>query len=185
MEDRRYGVQQNRGYATADASQSTGINADAMKVLRNTYALLAMTLLLYGPALYLWRVHSRRFQVTQPSLAQNPLDLSSALSFGALLTVVLLLGQFLEDGFGDAGIYALAAASGVADVDAITLSLTRLSNDGLAAHTAVLAIVLAATVNNLVKTGMAWSLGNRQTGLLVAGPMVLSLGAGLLIAWLQ
>lgn len=45
MEDRRYGVQQNRGYATADASQSTGINADAMKVLRNTYALLAMTLL--------------------------------------------------------------------------------------------------------------------------------------------
>lgn len=140
---------------------------------------------LSGPALYLWRVHSRQFQVTQPNLSQNPLDLSSALSFGALLTLILLLGQFLEDGFGSAGVYALAAASGVADVDAITLSLARLSNDGLAADTAVLAIVLAATVNNLAKTGIAWTLGNRQTGLLVAGPMVLSLSAGLLIAWLQ
>ncbi|MEC7816196.1 MAG: MgtC/SapB family protein [Pseudomonadota bacterium] len=159
------------------------INASLLPSL--LWPVVTMTLLLYGPALYLWRAHSRQFQVSQPSLAQNPLDLSSALSFGALLTVILLLGQFLEDAFGNVGVYALAAASGVADVDAITLSLTRLSNDGLAAETAVLAIVLAATVNNLVKTGMAWSLGNRQTGLLVAGPMVLSLGAGLLIAWLQ
>ena len=159
------------------------INASLLPSL--IWPVVTMTLLLYGPALYLWRAHSRQFQVSQPRLAQNPLDLSSALSFGALLTVILLLGQFLEDAFGDAGVYALAAASGVADVDAITLSLTRLSNDGLAAETAVLAIVLAATVNNLVKTGMAWSLGNRQTGLLIAGPMVLSLGAGLLIAWLQ
>jgi len=46
-------------------------------------------------------------------------------------------------------------------------------------------IVIAAAVNNLVKSGMAWSIGNRQTGLMVGGPMVLSLAAGLLVAWLQ
>ena len=105
--------------------------------------------------------------------------------FGLLLTAILLLGEFLKNAFGDAGIFALAATSGVADVDAITLSLTRMSNNGLAMDTAVLGIVIAAAVNNLVKSGIAWSIGNRQTGLLVAGPMVLSLGAGLLVAWIQ
>jgi len=144
-----------------------------------------MTMLLYGPALLIWTRHSRQFQVSQPSLSQNPLDLSSALVFGLLLTAILVLGEFLKNSFGDAGIYALAATSGVADVDAITLSLTRMSNDGLGMNTAVLGIVIAAAVNNLVKSGMAWTIGNRQTGLLVAGPMVLSLAAGLLIASLQ
>ncbi|OJT00958.1 MgtC/SapB family protein [Marinobacter nauticus] len=144
-----------------------------------------MTMLLYGPALLIWTRHSRQFQVSQPSLSQNPLDPSSALVFGLLLTAILVLGEFLKNSFGDAGIYALAATSGVADVDAITLSLTRMSNDGLGMNTAVLGIVIAAAVNNLVKSGMAWTIGNRQTGLLVAGPMVLSLAAGLLIAWLQ
>lgn len=149
------------------------------------WPVLVMTTLLYGPALYIWQKNSKQLQVSQPSLSQNPLDLSSALVFGLLLTAILLLGEFLKNAFGDAGIFALAATSGVADVDAITLSLTRMSNNGLAMDTAVLGIVIAAAVNNLVKSGIAWSIGNRQTGLLVAGPMVLSLGAGLLVAWIQ
>ena len=149
------------------------------------WPVLVMTILLYGPALYIWQKNSKQLQVSQPSLSQNPLDLSSALVFGLLLTAILLLGEFLKNAFGDAGIFALAATPGVADVDAITLSLTRMSNNGLAMDTAVLGIVIAAAVNNLVKSGIAWSIGNRQTGLLVAGPMVLSLGAGLLGAWIQ
>ncbi|MFO8142153.1 MAG: DUF4010 domain-containing protein, partial [Marinobacter sp.] len=144
-----------------------------------------MTLLLYGPALYIWIKHSQKFHVSQPSLTQNPLDLSSALVFGVLLTIILLLGEFLKNAFGDAGIYALATTSGIADVDAITLSLTRMSNDGLAMNVAVIGIVIAAATNNMVKSGIAWIVGNRQTGILVGGPMALSLGAGLLVAWLQ
>jgi uncharacterized membrane protein (DUF4010 family) len=73
----------------------------------------------------------------------------------------------------------------VADVDAITLSLTRMSNNNLAMDVAVIGIVIAAAVNNLVKSGMAWSIGNRQAGLMVGVPMVLSLAAGLAVAWLQ
>lgn len=45
MEDRRLNGQQNQGVYAASASHAgTGIQADAMKVLRNTYSLLAMTL---------------------------------------------------------------------------------------------------------------------------------------------
>ncbi|HLT13078.1 MAG TPA: DUF4010 domain-containing protein, partial [Marinobacter sp.] len=149
------------------------------------WPVLVMTALLYGPALFIWQKNSKQQQISQPNLSQNPLDLSSALVFGFLLTAILLLGEFLKNAFGDAGVYALAATSGVADVDAITLSLTRMSNNGLAMDAAVLGIVIAAAVNNLVKSGIAWTIGNREAGLLVAVPMVLSLGAGLLVAWLQ
>tara|TARA_R110002167_G_scaffold298194_3_gene502508 strand:+ start:1896 stop:3176 length:1281 start_codon:yes stop_codon:yes gene_type:complete len=144
-----------------------------------------MAALLYVPAIVIWRRNSQTSQVSQPVLGQNPLDLKSALVFGVLLTVILLLGDFLKNWLGDTGIYMLAATSGIADVDAITLSLTRMSNNGLAMDTAVIGIVIATATNNLVKSGMAWVIGNRQTGLYVVGPILLSLGAGLLVAWLQ
>lgn len=159
------------------------INRDLLPSLIGPVAV--MTALLYVPAMFIWRRNKSELQVSQPTLNQNPLDLTSALVFGALLTAILLLGEFLSNWLGEAGIYALAATSGVADVDAITLSLTRMSNNSLAMNTAVIGIVLAAATNNLVKSGMAGIIGNRQMGLLVGGPMVLSLAAGLLVAWLQ
>lgn len=159
------------------------INRDLLPLL--IWPVLIMTALLYGPALFIWRRNAEKLKVSQPTLNQNPLDLTSALVFGLLLTAILLLGEFLKNWLGDAGIYLLAASSGVADVDAITLSLTRMSNDSLAMGTAVVGIVLAAAVNNLVKSGMAWGIGNRRLGLLVAGPMVISLVVGLSIAWFQ
>jgi len=159
------------------------INRDLLPSL--IWPVVVMTILLYVPAIVIWQRNSGANQVSQPTPGQNPLDLKSALVFGVLLTVVLLLGDFLENWLGDTGIYVLAATSGIADVDAITLSLSRLSNTGLSMDTAVMGIVIAATANNLVKSGMAWVIGNPKTGLYVAAPMLLSLGAGLLVAWLQ
>ena len=159
------------------------INPDLLPSL--IWPVLVMTALLYGPALFIWRKNDRELQVSQPTLNQNPLDLTSALVFGALLTAILLMGEFLGNWLGDAGIYFLAATSGIADVDAITLSLTRMSNNSLAMGTAVIGIVIAAATNNLVKSALAGFVGNRQIGLLVGGPMALSLAAGLLVAWLQ
>lgn len=149
------------------------------------WPVIIMTVLLYAPALIIWRRHSEQLTVSPPTLSQNPLDLTSALVFGLLLTAILLFGELLKNWFGTAGIYALAASSGLADVDAITLSLARMSNNSLAMDSAVIGIVIGVATNNLVKAGMAWSLGSRQTGLLVAGPMILSLSAGLAVAWLQ
>ena len=159
------------------------INRDLLPSL--IWPVVVMTILLYAPAIVIWQRNSGANQVNQPTPGQNPLDLKSALVFGVLLTVVLLLGDFLENWLGDTGIYVLAATSGIADVDAITLSLSRMSNTGLSMDTAVMGIVIAATANNLVKSGMAWVIGNPKTGLYVAAPMLLSLGAGLLVAWFQ
>ena len=62
---------------------------------------------------------------------------------------------------GDAGVYAGALASGVADVDAITLSMAELSGDNgeLSNSTAANAIVLAAASNTVVKGALVWSIG--------------------------
>lgn len=149
------------------------------------WPVVVMTLLLYLPALIIWKRHQGRLAVGRPELTQNPLDLKSALVFGLLLVAILLLGEFLQEWLGDLGIYVLAATSGVADVDAITLSLTRMSQDSLALQTAVIGIVIAAATNNLVKSGIAGAIGRRELGTLVAGPMILSLAAGLAVAWLQ
>lgn len=146
---------------------------------------VVMSLLLYGPSLIIWKRYAGRLKVSQPALTQNPLDLKPALLFGLLLVGILLLGEFLQTWLGELGIYMLATTSGIADVDAITLSLTRMSNDSLAQQTAVLGIVIAAATNNLVKSGIAWAIGQKALGIKVAGPMLMSLIAGLAVAWLQ
>ncbi|WP_107851912.1 MgtC/SapB family protein [Oceanimonas marisflavi] len=147
------------------------------------WPVLVMTLLLYGPAVWIWLRHRTRVSVEQPSLNMNPLDLKAALLFGGLILLIMVLGEWLKQALGNMGVLLLALASGVADVDAITLSLARMSQDGLAPGMAVLGIVLAASVNNLVKAGMALSLGDRALGQRVAWAMGASLLAGLLTAW--
>ncbi len=145
---------------------------------------LVMTVLLYLPAFLMWRKARQHVDVTQPELKQNPLDLNAALLFGVLLTLIMLAGEWLRDWLGDAGIYLLAASSGVADVDAINLSLTRMAEESITVHTATVGIIIASASNNLVKTGIAAVIGTRTLGLWVAGPMILSLAVGLLVAWL-
>ncbi len=157
------------------------INRDLLPAL--TGPVVTMAVVLYLAAGLIWIRHRSNIRVDQPQLHQNPLDLKSALVFGLLLTVILLLGEWLREWLGDLGIYVLAATSGITDVDAITLSLARMSRDSIVAGTAVLGIVIAASVNNLVKSIMAATIGVRRLGLLVGGPMALSLAAGLLVAW--
>ncbi|KTG17292.1 MULTISPECIES: DUF4010 domain-containing protein [unclassified Guyparkeria] len=148
------------------------------------WPVVVMTVLLIVPAAFMWQHARHRSTIKQPQLTQNPLDLNSALLFGALLTVIMLAGEWLREWLGSAGIYLLAASSGVADVDAINLSLTRMARDSIDIHTAVLGIIIASAVNNIVKTGIAGSIGTRRLGLHVAAPMIVSLAGGLLTAWL-
>ena len=114
-----------------------------------TLPLLIMTLVLYLPALLIWRKHRNGTRVEQPALSSNPLDLKSALLLGALLTVILLMASVLQQWLGNAGIYVLATVSGITDVDAITLSLTRMSQTGLESTTVIIGIIIASSVNKI------------------------------------
>ncbi|MBM2829473.1 MAG: putative rane protein [Gammaproteobacteria bacterium] len=147
------------------------INPALFKLLLVPAAVMA--LLAYLPALVYWQAQSS-IQSESVSLLQNPLELKTALSFGMLLALVMLLGKALQESAGEAGVLALAAASGVADVDAITLSLARMSHDDLDLQIAVTGIVIAATINSLVKGGMATFIGGRDIGMRVGLPLLAS-----------
>lgn len=144
---------------------------------------IVMALLVYLPALWFWRVQSRQEDEPVMSL-KNPLELKAALNFGALLVLIMLLGKALQNWFGDAGVLVLATASGIADVDAITVSLARMTQEDLTLRIATLGIVIAAAVNSLTKGGMAMTIGGRALAWRVGLPLSVSAVSGLLLAWL-
>jgi uncharacterized membrane protein (DUF4010 family) len=84
----------------------------------------------------------------------------------------------------DAGIYLLATVSGTADVHAVALSLSRMATHSIALSTAVVGIVLAASVNNLFKVVLTLSTGTGYLTRCIIGPMLASALAGLAAAWL-
>ncbi|MDT8452591.1 MAG: MgtC/SapB family protein [Gammaproteobacteria bacterium] len=144
---------------------------------------MVMAFFSYSPTLFYLRAHSQKNTDPASSL-RNPLELKTALVFGLLLALVMLLSKALQQWFGDAGVLALAAASGIADVDAITLSLAHMSEDGLMLHITVTGIVIAAAVNSVFKGSMAAFVGGRHIGLRVGLPLLASATGGLLSVWL-
>jgi len=108
--------------------------------------------LLYGIYLFLSQRSAEKGDVQ----FSNPFDLGSAIKFGLLYGVVLLVSRAAQMYFGDTGILISSLVSGVADVDAITLSMAELSNTGgLDLGTASRAIVVATMSNTMVKGGIA------------------------------
>jgi uncharacterized membrane protein (DUF4010 family) len=141
-----------------------------------------MTSIVYAAAF--WQLRRRVTPAVQETApVQNPLELGAAVRFGLLLVVILLLSEVLKRHAGEAGLYLLAAVSGIADVDAITLSLGRMSALDLPVDTAVMGIVIASAVNSLVKAGLSVGIGSRILGARVAVPLVLSAAAGGLLTW--
>jgi uncharacterized membrane protein (DUF4010 family) len=144
---------------------------------------LVMALLVYLPVFLYWRQHARQ-DTEMVSPLRNPLELKTALVFGLLLALVMLLGRALKAWFGDTGLLALAAASGVADVDAITLSLARLGPSDLDQRVVVLGLLIAAAANSLTKAGLASVIGGARIGLLVGLPLLASAVSGVVLGWL-
>jgi len=89
----------------------------------------------------------------------NPLQLRTALAFGLLLSVIPLAAAGAERWVGEAGVYATALIAGLADVDAITLSLARAAGRSMDAVIAERAIVVAVLANTAVKAALAASIG--------------------------
>jgi uncharacterized membrane protein (DUF4010 family) len=137
-----------------------------------------------GGGIWLLRAGGGEARPARSAEVRNPLQLGTALRFGALLGVILLLSEGMQEWFGDEGIYALAVVSGLMDVDAITVSLSRLARESLSEQTAVVGIVLAAATNTLVKGALfAFYVGVRQSARLIWS-ILLAVGAGVAVAFL-
>ena len=111
-----------------------------------------------------------------------PFELGPALRFAVAYAAILVISRGAQMLLGDTGVYVSAALSGIADVDAITLSMARMAGAGtVEVGTASKAIVLAAMVNTTVKGGIVFALGamSLKKSILPALISILVVGLGL------
>jgi uncharacterized membrane protein (DUF4010 family) len=126
--------------------------------------------LLFGlvVALYNWRKMDKASELYMPETT-NPAELHTAIGFGLLYVAVLLISAWMVDIAGSQGLYAVAVASGLTDVDAIVLSSLRLFNLGqLSEHQTITSIALAFLSNLAFKFGMVVFIGGRALARQVA-----------------
>jgi uncharacterized membrane protein (DUF4010 family) len=120
--------------------------------------------------------------VDAPTL-KNPFALVPALTWGAILCAVLLIAKISVEQLGEQGFYLAAAASGLADVDAITLAAARGATSGaVSADAAALAVVIAVTANGVAKSTMALTAGGRAFGRRIAIALIGSALAAVAVA---
>lgn len=115
----------------------------------------------------------------------NPIELRTALGFGLLFGLVLLAAAWLNQQAGVSGVYLVALASGLTDVDVITLSALQMHEQGqLQTAEVVRAISIACGANLVSKAGIVALIGGRALlvpvlrGFLATG---LGLAAGVLL----
>lgn len=112
---------------------------------------------------FAWKSMGARDADDKPEIeVSNPAEIKTALLFGALYAVILLITTALQDVAGTAGLFVVAFISGLTDVDAITLSSIRLFSIGkIGADAAAMSILVAAMANLAFKLGLVWFIGGR------------------------
>jgi uncharacterized membrane protein (DUF4010 family) len=95
---------------------------------------------------------------------KNPLELGAAFLFALLFLVMLIATHFAVVHLGKAGVYSLAALTGITDVDPFVMSMTQSAGRTTPLQLAAAAILITAASNNLVKGIYAYALSDRKTG---------------------
>lgn len=151
--------------------------------LKVAFPSLVLAFALFIPAL-IYFFQAKKIATTELPALQNPLELKAALVFGVLLIVVTLLGKWLEQTYGSVGLYSLALIVGLVDIDAFTLSTSRIQT--LPTETLAMAIMLAALTNTALKGVLAFIVAGTRVLFSVSLPLMLImlLGGGM-VFWLM
>jgi uncharacterized membrane protein (DUF4010 family) len=108
---------------------------------------------------------------------RNPTQLRSALAFAGIFVVIRILSKATIEFGGDSAFLAVAAASGITDMDAIAMSTAREVADlSVGVSLGAKAVLIALVVNTLFKLGVTVAVG---TGDLFRSTQVGLLGAAI------
>jgi uncharacterized membrane protein (DUF4010 family) len=113
----------------------------------------------------------------------NPLEISTALIFATLFVVVSLASTWVRSRFGAAGLYGLAAIVGTTDIDPFVLSIASGAATPLPTATAVAAILIAASSNNVLKAVYTAGFTRGRAAIAPAAALCLLALAGAGAAW--
>lgn len=135
---------------------------------------------------YTWilaRSHRAAAQEREKMEFSNPLDLWAAIKFGLIYALILVVARSAQLYFGNPGILVSSILAGLADVDAITLSLTELTKrNEIGLDIAGLAVVLATMSNTVVKGGIVIFTGHPNLRKAILPGFLLILAAGIILA---
>lgn len=162
---------------------------DRPLVMRLAWSVGAMAVTAGLSAVVLWFRASRESRTPEQGKAsvnlKNPFSVGPAIKFALFFVLILFVAKLAKIFFGNQGLYAAAGLSGLADVDAITLSIAESAHAGsLARKVGAIAITIAVVSNSFVKTGIAVYSGGWRFGRLVGLCLLMATVAGLLVAFL-
>lgn len=116
----------------------------------------------------------------------NPAQLKSAIIFALLYSGISFISAMAKDKFGNDALYVISILSGLTDLDAITLSTAKMTDQKSIEPSLGWRLVLVAALSNLVfKGGMAIVIGNRYLGkniLFLFGVLIIA-GLAILFLW--
>jgi uncharacterized membrane protein (DUF4010 family) len=162
------------------------VNVNLLDAVLVPFLAMAAVAALLAGFLY-WRGSGTGHAAGEPAAEvplKNPFSLWEASKFGLLFAVVLIVVQLTQRYLHGEGLYVVAAIAGLAEVDAITLSMADFARLGGDAHVAVAAIIVASLSNTVVKCGLGVALGSPalRLRLLPATAMILAVGIAVLMA---
>ncbi len=152
--------------------------------LAPAYLGATVTGLLFSGWLYR-HAREEHIALTNDAITRNPLQLSEAIKFGLLFGIIYGAITLVQNRYGDLGVYLVSFFSGLTDVDAITLSLSQMTQEGKLTETAAMyGVAIASATNSVVKLGIVFVLGGRKLGWRMSLYFLVTLGAmGLGLLW--
>ena len=153
------------------------INAELLSIFG--IALTVAGSLMLCIAIWRWRRETNHTEDRNAVGTMPPFGLGTALGFSVFLAFMAVLVPAAKQWLGSSGIYMLSTVSGLADVDAILISLGRLhKNEDLSIETTSIALGLATLANMSTKIVIAWTTGGAQVAKPVAISYFLALAGG-------
>jgi uncharacterized membrane protein (DUF4010 family) len=117
-----------------------------------------------------------------PALPRNPLELTAALIFAAGYLLVTLAAGWVKANLGAAGLLWLAGIIGVADIDPFVLSIVQGGVPGAAPALLAVAVLVAASSNDLLKAIYTLGFSGDRRGWAPAAALLALAAAGFAIA---
>lgn len=104
-----------------------------------------------GATVYFYTRNTKEHKSQADIPLGKPLEMTNAIIFGALYVGILLVISYANDVFGNEGIFITSAIAGASDVNAISISISKMSVATISPNAAQNAILIATLANTLSK----------------------------------
>ena len=124
--------------------------------------LLPMIILMLVTGTFSYLMWKKVKNVTEKIELKSPFTLKPAIKFAAIFAVVLAFLKLAEAYLSSQGVYLVSFLSGLADADAITLSLAQIAGKSISYETARNGIITGVLANIALKGGLTLFLGEKK-----------------------